>query len=205
MTFEEVQAAVEAASAKNSYVCAHSGSPLPIQQAVRAGVKCFEHGYYLDAKTAKIMKEAGCYLVPTLAVTRSPVWMKEQGFEEWTIKKAMSAASDHLESIRTAVREGVKVINGTDVPPGDKEDGLPIVVKEMQYMALAGLSNLQAIQASTVNAAELLGVSDSLGAVEPGFCADLIGCDGDPLRDLSAMGTLKFVMQAGTFICGPTQ
>jgi imidazolonepropionase-like amidohydrolase len=200
MSLEEVKATVEAARAKHSYVCAHSGSPLPIQQAVLGGVKCFEHGYYLDSKTVKAMHEAGCFLVPTLAVTRSPAWMKQHGFEDWTVKKALDAGGDHLDSIKKAVREGVKIANGTDVPPGDKEDGIPIVVKEMEYLTRAGLSNLGSIQASTINAAELLGVSGELGAVEPGFQADLISCQENPLRDVRALAKLILVMQAGQVI-----
>lgn len=200
MTFEEVKAAVEAAQAKNSYVCAHSGSPIPIQQAVRAGVKCFEHGYHMDSKTVRAMREAGCYLVPTLVVTRSPTWMKEHGFEDWTIKKALGAGADHLDSIKAAVREGVKIVNGTDLPPGDKEDGIAIVVKEMEYLIHAGLSNLGAIQASTIHPAELLGISRQLGAVESGLEADLIACQENPLSNIRALAQLNFVMQAGQLI-----
>ncbi len=202
MTFEEVKATVEAAQAKNSYVCAHSGSPLPIQQAVRAGVKCIEHGYCLSSKTVRAMREHGCYLVPTLAVTRSPNWMKEHGFQDWTIRKALGASKDHLASIKMAVREGVKILNGTDIPPGDKEDGVSIVVKEMEYMTHAGLSNLGSIQATTINAAQLLGVSNRLGAVEPGLQADLIASQENPLRNIRALAKLNLVMQAGQILRG---
>ncbi len=202
MTFEEVKAAVDAATAKGSYVCAHSSGAEPIQQAVRAGVRCFEHTYCLDRKTAVAIKEAGAFVVPTLCVTRSPGWMRAHGFEDWTIQKGLSAGPGHLDSIRTAVRAGITLVNGTDIPPGDTDSGIPVAIKEMEYMRDAGLTNLQAIQASTTNAAKLIRAEKELGVVAPGFHADLIGVAENPLKDIRALAKPVFIMQAGRLVHG---
>lgn len=199
MTLEEMQAVVEAARSKGTYVCAHSSGALPIQRALEAGVRCFEHGYHLDRDTARKMKEAGAFLVPTLSVTRSENWMREHGFAEWTIEKALSAGSIHRESIRAAIAEGVRLVNGTDIPPGDTDDGVTIAVKEMEHLVEAGLSPLQALQASTLTAAELL-EEDGLGRIEPDCYADFVAVRNDPLADISAMRSIFFVMQAGKII-----
>jgi imidazolonepropionase-like amidohydrolase len=200
MIFEEVRAAVQAAKSRGSYVCAHSSGPAAISEAVGAGVLSFEHGYHLDKTVARSMKQAGCYLIPTLSVTRSPNWMKDHGFEQLTIDKAISAGSDHLESIRTAVKEGVKIVNGTDVPPGDKEVGMPMVVKEMEHMMAAGLSPLEVLKASTTVPAELIGAKQQLGVLEPGYYADLLVVKDNPLRDVSALGKPLLVMKDGEVV-----
>jgi imidazolonepropionase-like amidohydrolase len=82
--------------------------------------------------------------------------MKEHRFEPWTIEKALDAAPDHLESARTAIREGVKILNGTDIPPGEKDEGVNIVVRECEHLVEAGLSPLGSMQTCTTNPAELM-------------------------------------------------
>jgi imidazolonepropionase-like amidohydrolase len=125
--------------------------------------------------------------------------MKRNGFEEWTICKAASAGGDHLESIRTAVRAGVTIVNGTDIPPGDIDDGAPIVVREIEHCAAAGLDPRQSLLTATVNAAELIGSQD-LGALRSGAVADLIAVPENPLEDLAPMRDIFFVMKGGAVV-----
>lgn len=200
MTAEEIAAVVEVAGSKNTYVAAHSGGSENISKAVKLGVRCFEHGYIMDRKTAKLMADNGCYLCPTLCVSRSPEWMEAHGFEQWTIEKATKAGADHMESIRIAIQAGVKIVNGTDAPPGDTDKGINLTVKEMEHYVDAGLSNLAAIQASTQNCAEMMGIADEVGVVEPGYDADLIAVRENPLDDIKAFRGIFFVMQAGRVI-----
>lgn len=199
-SFPEMEAAVSVARSKNTYVCAHAGGPEPIMQAVRAGVHCFEHGYQLDRTAARAIRDARGFLVPTLTVTRSPVWMKANRFEPWTIDKALAAGPDHLQSIRIAVQEGVQIVNGTDAPPGDVNDGVNMVVREMEFMVEAGLSPLESLRATTIRAAQLLGLGTELGAVEPGYHADLVAVRHNPLENPCALREIFFVMQAGRTI-----
>ena len=199
MSDEEIRATVEVANSKGTYVCAHVGDSKPIMKGVKAGVRSFEHTYNLDSTAAAAIKEAGGYIVPTLGVTRSKDWMRRHGFEEWTICKAASAAGDHLESIRTAVKAGVTLVNGTDIPPGDTDDGAPIVIREMEHCLEAGLSPLQVIQTATLNAAGLIN-NNQLGVIKPGAKADFIASVGNPLEEISHLREIFFVMQGGTVI-----
>lgn len=200
MSLGEMKAVVSVARSKNTYVTAHAGESGPILKAVEAGVRCFEHGYLLGREAARAVRESRGYLCPTLVVTRSPNWMRENRFEEWTIQKALEAGNDHLESIRTAIREGVKILNGTDIPPGDEDEGVNVTVKEMEHYVDAGLSPLEAIQTSSLNGAELMGIGQQIGVVEPGTQADLIATRDNPLEDIRALRGIFFVMQSGSVI-----
>lgn len=199
MLDEEIKAAVHAARSKGTYVCAHVGDSRAMECGLKAGVACFEHAYNLDTSTARAIQDAGAYIVPTLSVTRSADWMKRNGFEAWTICKAASAGGDHLESIRNAVRAGVTLVNGTDIPPGDTDDGVPIVIREMEHCVAAGLDALQAIQTATLNASRLIRRPD-LGSLKPGCKADLIAVPTSPLDDLTPMRDIFFVMQDGEVV-----
>lgn len=196
-SMEEMQAAVAAARSKDTYVCAHAGAAEPIQKAIEAGVRSFEHGYQLDRETAVALRKADAYLVPTLSVTRSPEFMKANRFEPWTIEKALAAGSDHLESIRIAVREGVKIVNGTDIPPCDTNDGVNVTAREVEHLVDAGLSPLDAIRATSIRAAELIGMASEIGAIEPGYAADFVAVRQNPLEDVTALRSIFFVMQGG--------
>jgi imidazolonepropionase-like amidohydrolase len=200
MSVGEMKAVVSMARSENTYVTAHAGESGPILKAVEAEVRCFEHGYLLDREAARAVRENGGYLCPTLVVTRSPNWMRVNRFEEWTIQKALEAGNDHLESIRTAIRESVKILNGTDIPPGDEDEGVNITVKEMEHYVDAGLSPLEAIQTSSLNGAELMGIGKQIGVVEPGYQADLIATPENPLKDIRALRGIFFVMQSGRVI-----
>jgi imidazolonepropionase-like amidohydrolase len=200
MTLEEMEAVVSVARSKNTYVVAHAGDSGAILRAVKAGVRSFEHGYLLDREAARAIRENGGYLCPTLVVTRTPNWMKEHRFEEWTIQKALEAGNDHLESARTAIREGVKILNGTDIPPGEMDEGVNIVVKEMESLVEAGLSPLGSIQTCTFHPAELMKIDKQIGKVEPGTQADLVATRDNPLKDIRALRGIFFVMQSGRVI-----
>jgi imidazolonepropionase-like amidohydrolase len=200
MTFEEMRGAVQAASSRGTYVCAHAGGPVAIQTAIRAGVRCFEHGYYLDKETVAVMKEAGSFLVPTLLVSRSPDWMRANGFQEWTIEKAGEAGEDHLDSIKLAISAGIPIVNGTDAPPGDIDRGVPLVVREAEYYQEAGLSPLDTLRSLTSNAAQLLNASNSIGTIQEGLEADLIATHNNPLKDIQALRSIPFIMKAGQIL-----
>jgi imidazolonepropionase-like amidohydrolase len=126
--------------------------------------------------------------------------MKANRFEDWTIEKALSAGADHLDSIRFAVEAGVKMVNGTDIPPGDISDGVNVAVREAEHMVTAGLSPLESLRATTLRAAELLGLASEIGVVEPGYAADLIAVRSNPLADVTALRGIHFVMQGGRVI-----
>jgi imidazolonepropionase-like amidohydrolase len=123
--------------------------------------------------------------------------MRANGFEEPTIANAKLAADGHLESIRHAIAAGVPLLCGTDLPPADDVGGLPSTVVELLLLEEAGLSRLAALQAATTNPARLMGAAGEIGQVRPGFRADLVVVDDNPLDDLAALATVRLVVQHG--------
>lgn len=200
MTDTEIRGAVRAAAEHDTYVVAHSGESSAIRAALAQGVRCFEHAYRLDDETAELLARPGIFVTPTLCVTRSESWMRASRFDEHSIQNALNAADDHLASIRRAIRAGVTIVNGTDIPPGDLVDGTPAVVHELLLTAEAGLPPLSCLQSVSVNAARVLGLADQIGQIRPGYAADFVAVDANPLEDLAAMRTISLVVQAGRVV-----
>jgi imidazolonepropionase-like amidohydrolase len=197
MTDGELAGAVRAARQHDTYVVAHSGASQAIRQALGGGVRCFEHAYELDTSTAALLAREGAYLTPTLVVTRCEPWMRANGFAEGTIANARAAADGHLQSIKNAIAARVPLLCGTDLPPADDVGGLPATVVELLLLEQAGLSRLAALQTATINPARLMGAEDQIGQVSPGFRADLIVLDHNPLDGLAALGSVAMVLQEG--------
>jgi imidazolonepropionase-like amidohydrolase len=144
-----------------------------------------------------LMKEHGTYLVPTLYLSD---WFMENykalGLSEGIIAKARVVMPAARENVGHAFHEGVKVAFGTDAavyPHG-------LNAHEFAVMVKLGLTPLQAIQSSTVNAADLLGWSDRVGTLEAGKFADLVAVDGDPLADVSLLENVKVVIKGGEIV-----
>lgn len=199
MTKLEIQTAVEVAVSRGSYVTAHASGGRVLIEALEVGLGCCEHGYFLDANVAECMHRKYCPLVPTLCVTRSPDWMRQNRFEEWWIQKSLEAASDHMTSIRTAIKAGVTLLVGTDVPPGDNVDGsVNATVHEIENLVEAGLSNLEALQAATIHPANLM--KAKIGVIEEGKFADLIAVPSNPVKDIRALRDILLVMKGGRIV-----
>ncbi|MDE0169111.1 MAG: amidohydrolase family protein [bacterium] len=200
MNQAEMQATVDAASERDTYVVAHAASSLAINWALDAGIRSFEHAYDLDEDTAGRMAAKGVFLTPTLCVTRSQEWMRWKGFEEFQIETSLEVGPMHLASIRRAVAAGVTMVNGTDYPPGDPIEGTSVAVYEMGLMQGAGLHPRLALAGATSNAARLLGMESEIGTVEEGKVADLVAVEENPLSDVAAMRDISFVMQSGRVV-----
>jgi len=112
----------------------------------------------------------------------------------------MAAADEHLASIQRAIRAGVTLVNGTDIPPGEEVDGSPAAVHELLLTAAAGLSPLLSLQSVSVNAAALLGLGDRVGQIRPGYAGDFVAVAADPLRDLDALRAISLVVQGGRVV-----
>ena len=200
MTDEELAGAVRAAREHDTYVVAHSGASTAIKQALAQGVRCFEHAYELDPETASLLANSGAYLTPTLIVTRCEPWMRANNFAQATIDNAKAAADGHLESIRNAISAGVPLLCGTDLPPADDVGGLPATVVELLLLEEAGLSRLGALQTATTTPARLMEAAGEIGQARPGFRADLVVVDENPLDDLVALGSVRLVVQDGRIV-----
>jgi len=197
---EEMSAIVSTAHGLGRKVAAHAHGALGIRYAVQAGVDSIEHGSFIDEEDIQLMKQRGTYLVPTLYLMD---WFMENyqkmGLTENMLAKARVVMPAARENIGHAIHEGVKIAFGTDAavyPHGLNAHEFPVMVK-------LGMTPLGAIQASTVNAADLIGWSDRVGAIEPGKFADLVAVEGDPLQDVSVLEHVDFVMKGGEVVKGP--
>jgi imidazolonepropionase-like amidohydrolase len=195
---EELRAAVAAARAAGTYVLAHAYTPPAIRNAVEAGVKSVEHGNFLDPPTAALMAEAGTYLVPTfVAYEKLHEEGREHGFAAGKLKKLDVVLGAGLDSLRHAVSAGVRIGSGSDLlGPLARHKTRELAIKAKVLGAHATLI------ATTRTNAELLGIADEVGTVEPGKAADLLVVDGDPLEDISVLQDIErmpVVMKNGEF------
>ena len=193
-TLDEMKAIVETAAFSERKVAAHAHGLEGMKLAIQAGVASIEHGSMLDTETARMMKQRGTYLVPTRMAFESVVKGAETGkLAPWSAKKALEIAPHAREALKIAVREGVPIAFGTDAgvfPHGENAD-------EFRLLVEGGLTPMQAIQSATINAAKLLGQEKNLGQLKPGYFADLVAVRGDPLRDITLLKKLQFVMKGG--------
>jgi len=146
------------------------------------------------------MKEHGTYLVADIYNDDFILGLgKQYGFTDEMLEKERMVGQQQREGFRKAAQAGVKIAFGTDAgvyPHGGN-------AKQFAYMVKYGLTPMQAIQSATVNAADLLGWSDQVGSLEPGRFADLITVEGDPLKDVTTLEHVKFVMKGGQVIKNP--
>ena len=200
MTREEVAAVVGVARSRGTYVTAHAGGGRALREALDVGLTCCEHGYLLDDEDISAMVARDCVLVPTLAVTRSADWMEKHRVPRWMIEKSLEAAEAHMESVRRAAAAGVRLIVGTDLPPGDSDRGVNVTVREIEYLVEAGLTHLEALRGATIYAAQLMSAEDRIGVVEQGREADLIAVGSNPLEDVRALRDIRCVIQGGRIV-----
>lgn len=193
-TLAEMQAAVEEAHRYGKRVAAHAHGTDGIKQAVRAGVDSIEHGTLLDDEGVRLMREHGTYLVPT-----GYIWEYEDPEDKPTAEQRQRNerfARGSREGFRMAVAAGVKIAMGSDasvIPQGSQ-------AREIEWMARNGMTPLQAIQAATVRAADLMGWSDRVGSITAGKYADLVAVEGDPLAEPARLEQPRFVMKAGAVV-----
>jgi imidazolonepropionase-like amidohydrolase len=195
MSFEEIKAACDVAHNKGLKVTAHTGCSEAAKIGLRAGLDCIEHGYELDVEVCELMAEHGIYYCPTLSVTQDEAYMRRWEWPEYSIQRALAGAELHRRSFETALKAGVKIVNGADLNP-IAETAIP----EIEWVVKAGMSPAQALVASTRRPAEMCGVADSLGTVEVGKLADLIAVEQNPLNNISALREVKLVLKEGTVV-----
>jgi imidazolonepropionase-like amidohydrolase len=175
-------------------VAAHAHGTEGIKQAILAGVDSIEHGTLIDDEGVRMLREHGTYLVPT-----GYIWEYEDPDDKPTAEQRERNerfARGSREGFRKAVGAGVKIAMGSDaseIPQGSQ-------ALEITWMARNGMTPLQAIQAATVRAADLLGWSDRVGTIAAGKYADLVAVPGDPLSDVTVLEHPRFVMKGGAVI-----
>ncbi len=192
-TDDEARAIVDEAHRLGRRVAAHAIGADGIAAALRAGVNSIEHGHGLTDSLIDVLATRGAYWVPTVTVSR---YVAGPRGGPW------GAMAEHQRrAFARALKRGVKIVFGTDV------GGFPWTelneAKEFAYYVQYGMTPLQAIRSATSLAAELLGEQGRLGAVAPGMYADLVAVAGDPLRDVTELERVRFVMKGGAVYLSP--
>jgi imidazolonepropionase-like amidohydrolase len=196
-TQEEMKAIVADAHRLGRKVAAHAHGAQGVIWASEAGVDSVEHGHLMNDEAIATLKKNGTYLVPTLYLID---WQREHAAQadlpDFVKAKMEMVSRVAKQNTQKAMQAGVKIALGTDAavyPHGLNAHELAV------YVSL-GMTPLQAIQSATINDADLLGWSAKVGAIEPGKWADMIAVDGDPLRDVTILQHVRFVMKGGEVI-----
>ena len=191
-TLEEMQAICADAHRLGRKVAAHAHGAQGIIFATEAGVDSIEHGSYLNEEGIQLMKKHGTYLVPTAYLID---WMQQYGnLPPLYQQKMKDVSAVEKANAKRAVKEGVKIALGTDAavyPHGLNAHELDVYVNQF------GMTPLAALQTGTINAADLMGWTDKVGAIEPGKWADVIAVESDPLKDVRVLQHVSFVMKSG--------
>ncbi|HVA88080.1 MAG TPA: amidohydrolase family protein [Candidatus Saccharimonadales bacterium] len=198
LTIEEMRAACEEAHKAGFPVAAHSESDEGSRNAVLAGVDSVEHGHGLTAETIGLMLERGTVLVPTILSDRAIVEGGiAAGIPDYVVEKCVALAESLVVSLELGIRMGLTIAAGND-------GGAPLVeigqmAGELELYVRHGLTPQQALEAGTINTARLFRMGE-VGYLEPGWHADLLVLDGDPLRDVTALRSPAMVFKAGESI-----
>lgn len=193
-TLEEMQAIADEAHKLGRKVAAHAHGTQSIKDAIRAGIDSIEHSSLIDDEGIALAKQHGTYLV--FDIYNDDFILQEgakAGMLPESIEKEKKLGRLQRENFRKAFQAGAKIAYGTDAgvyPHGDN-------AKQFGKMVEWGMKPLDAIQAATISAADLLGWSEKVGALEKGHFADLIAVEGNPLADVKVLETVKFVMKGG--------
>ncbi|HEV2363600.1 MAG TPA: amidohydrolase family protein [Caulobacteraceae bacterium] len=174
---------------------AHAHGAAGINAALAAGVDSIEHGSFLDDDSIRLFLERRAFHVPTIIAGMTVFEMAKKGgvLTSAQTEKALIIGERIKAALARSHGAGVKIAFGTDMGVGPHGQN----AREFGYMVEAGMSPAEAIRAATVNAAELLDISDEAGTITPGKSADLIAVDADPLAEVTELERVRFVMARG--------
>ncbi len=192
---DELREIVLAAARMGRKVASHAHQEDGIIAALEAGVASIEHGTYTGPEAIRLFKETGAYLVPTLLAGKTVGTMAvESDFMSDAIReKAIRTAKDMIGNFERVYAAGVNIAYGTDSgvsPHGNNAEEAVLMVEN-------GMSEMEVLVAATINAADLIDMSDQIGTIEAGKFADIIAVDGSPLADISELLDVDFVMKGG--------
>jgi len=197
MADDEIKAVIETAHALGMKVAAHAHGKQAIDHTIALGVDSIEHGTYADAESYKLFKAHGTYLVPTQLVGARIYEHAKSHPEDLNpsaAQKALETIPRMVQNLHDAYAAGVKIAFGTDTfgmsNHGENAQEFALLVK-------GGMPPMEAIKAATWNAADLIGDTKDIGTVQAGRYADIIAVDGDPLKDVTVLEKVPFVMKGG--------
>ena len=201
-TEEELIAIVETADDYDMHVAAHAHGPEGMKRAIKAGVHSIEHGTIMDGEVLALMKKHGTYYVPTISAGMFVAEKaKESGYyPPIIVPKALEIGPRLLNTFTTAYKFGIKIAFGTDSGVSYHGDN----AKEFYYMVKGGMPEMEAIKSATVVASEMLKINDKYGTIESNKIADIIAVEGDPIKDITALQKVVFVMKDGKIYKKPS-
>ena len=194
-SYEEMKAAADVAHYAGKRIAIHSYGPDGARDAVRAGTNTVEHAIDIDDATLATMARKGIIYVPTVEHNRYYIaHRQEYGYDSSTVARLNQYVDKNFVTLKRAVKAKVKIAMGSDaVFTGFGEN-----TRELAWFVKAGMSPAQALQTATTTGAEMLGLEKQLGAIAPGYLADLVAVEGDPLKDINVViDHVKWVMKAG--------
>jgi imidazolonepropionase-like amidohydrolase len=202
-TYEEIKAAVDMAHKFGKKIAVHSYGPDGARDAVRAGADSVEHATDMDEATILEMVKRGTFYVPTIDHNRYYIENGDKiGYAPGYKERLQAFIPRNLETARRAFKAGVKIAMGSDAIYTMFGQN----TRELGWFVKAGMTPEQALQTATGNAAALLGKEKEFGAVAPGYFADLVAVDGDPLADINvALNNVKWVMKDGAVVVDKTK
>jgi imidazolonepropionase-like amidohydrolase len=194
-TVEEIKAICETAKDYGFHVAAHAHGDEGMQRAIIGGVKTIEHGTLMSAGTMELMKKHDVYLVPTISAGK---FVSEKAkipnyYPEIIVPKALDIGPKIQDMFGRAYKAGVGIAFGTDAAVFYHGDN----GKEFGFMVEAGMPAMETIQSATVTNAIILKMENKLGQIKEGYFADIIAVDEDPIKDISTMERVSFVMKNG--------
>ncbi|APZ45020.1 amidohydrolase [Polaribacter reichenbachii] len=194
-TVEEIKAICDTAKDYGMHVAAHAHGDEGMQRAIIGGVKTIEHGTYMSDETMELMKKHDAYLVPTITAGKEvEEKAKIEGFyPDIVVPKALAVGPQIQGTFAKAYKKGVGIAFGTDAGVfAHGNNG-----KEFGFMVEAGMPAIETIQSATITNAKLLNMQNEIGQIEKGFFADIIAVNDDPIKDISTMENVVFVMKNG--------
>jgi imidazolonepropionase-like amidohydrolase len=197
MADDEIKAVIDTAHSLGMKVAAHAHGKQAIDHTIALGVDSIEHGTYADAESYKLFKAHGVYLVPTQLVgvkIYEHAKAHPEDLNPDSVRKTFEVIPTMLKNLHDAYAAGVKIAFGTDTF-GMSNHGEN--AQEFKLLVNAGMPPMEAIKAATWNAADLIGDTADIGSVQAGRYADIIAVDGDPLKDVTVLETVPFVMKGG--------
>jgi imidazolonepropionase-like amidohydrolase len=196
-TEPEIRAAVEEASLFGGHVAAHAHGAEGIKRAVRAGVRSIEHGSLMDDEAIELMASNEVWLVADIY---NGDWIGQEGpkmgYSAETLRKNFETTDAQRAGFVKCVEAGVKIAFGTDAGVFPHS----FAGRQFAYYVNHGLTPMAAIRSATVWAAELMGWQDRIGGIEPGLFADLIAVKGDPIKDITLLENVDWVMKGGQVV-----
>ena len=193
---EEMWAAVDETHRLGRRITVHAIGTEGLKQAVAAGVNSVEHGILIDDEAIEMMKARGTWLIPTIYVLN---YVVEEGpalgYPEASVAKGRVLMETRDDNVRRAIEAGVKIAFGSDtIFPHEW------AAREFAHLVRLGMSPMEAIRTATYNAAQVLGIEDEVGTLQPGMVADIIAVGGNPLDDITELEQVDFVMKDGQII-----